>query len=269
MAFAVVGCRTAVPELRATGAAQPTQQEASLLAELQSDMVVIPPGRFQMGSPPGRGEDEQPLHSVTVRSFLMSKYEVSASQFAIFEQATGRTPDSNGQLGGEHPAANISWDDAVGFVSWLNSLSSGRYRLPSEAEWEYAARGGSSAAYWWGESYLAGQVNGTGLGAADVWAETAPVNSLAANAYGLHHVLGNVWEWTADCYFPDYGSAPADGSARSGDDACGRVLRGGSWSDTPMWLRVSTRNWFDRTERFDYIGFRLVADLGFNSSGAR
>lgn len=232
-------------------------------------MVVIPPGRFQMGSPPGGGDDEQPRHSVTIPSFMMSKYEVSASQFEIFERATGRTPVTNRQVGGQHPAANISWDDAVAFIDWLNGLGGVRYRLPSEAEWEYAARGGSTTAYWWGESYLPGTVNGSGLGGADSWAETASVNSLQANAYGLHNILGNVWEWTADCYFPDYEGAPADGSARTGDDACGRVLRGGSWSDTPAWLRTSTRNWFDRTERFDYVGFRLAADLAMNGAGAR
>ncbi|MEQ1579145.1 MAG: SUMF1/EgtB/PvdO family nonheme iron enzyme [Steroidobacteraceae bacterium] len=240
-----------------------------LLAELQAQMVVIPPGRFEMGSLPGQGEDEQPVHAVTVASFMMSRYEVSASQFAIFEKATGRTPVGDGSSGERRPAANISWDDAVAFIKWLNALGGTRYRLPSEAEWEYAARGGLATAYWWGDSYQQGRVNGSGLGGADVWAETAPVDTLAANAYGLYHVLGNVWEWTADCYFPDYDGATPDGSARKGDDACGRVLRGGSWSDTPVWLRASTRNWFDRTERFDYVGFRLAADLPSSMSGAR
>jgi formylglycine-generating enzyme required for sulfatase activity len=240
-----------------------------LLAELGADMVVISPGRFQMGSPPGPGEDEQPVHSVTVPSFMLSRYEVSASQFAIFAGATGRTPVGNESSGASLPAANISWEDAGAFIDWLNGFSAVQYRLPSEAEWEYAARGGSAAAYWWGESYVSGKVNGSGLGGADVWTETAPVNSLEANPYGLHNVLGNVWEWTADCYFPDYEGAPADGSARTGDDACGRVLRGGSWSDKPAWLRASTRNWFDRTERFDYVGFRLASDLASKTAGAR
>lgn len=269
VALALVACRATSPQASATGASRPTTLEAMLLAELQSDMVVIPPGRFQMGSPQGQGEDEQPVHFVSVSSFMMSRYEVSASQFAIFQQATGRAPSSNGSSGERLPAANISWDDAVAFIQWLNSLGDARYRLPSEAEWEYAARGGSAAAYWWGESYERGKVNGSGLGGADVWAETAPVNTLAANAYGLYHVLGNVWEWTADCYFPDYERAPVDGSARTGDDACGRVLRGGSWSDTPVWLRASTRNWFDHSERFDYVGFRLAADLPLSTAGAR
>lgn len=269
LVLAVSACHSVVPGVPATGAAHPTSQEAILLAELNGGMVAIPAGRFEMGSAFVGGEDEQPLHAVTVASFMMSKHEVSASQFAIFERATGRTPVTNSQVGGEHPATNISWNDAVAFIDWLNGLGVTRYRLPTEAEWEYAARGGSAAAYWWGESYLPGKVNGSGVSGTDTWPETAPVSSLQANAYGLHHILGNVWEWTADCYFPDYRDAPADGSPRTGDDACGWVLRGGSWSDTPAWLRVSTRNWFDRTERFDYVGFRLAADLAMNGAGAR
>ena len=157
--------------------------------------------------------------------------------------------------------------DAAAFIDWLHGFGALQYRLPSEAEREYAARCGSASGYWWGEAYEPAFVNGSGLGGADRWAETAPVGSLSPNGYGLYHVLGNVWEWTTDCYFPDYGGAPDDGSARRGEETCGRVLRGGSWSDTPVWLRTSTRNWFDRTERFDYVGFRLAADLTSTTAG--
>lgn len=232
-------------------------------------MVVIPSGTFQMGSDDGQGEDEQPAHAVTVPSFLLSRYEVSAAQFAVFEQDTGRTPVGAGQAGPDHPASNVSWDDAMAFITWLNQRGDVAFRLPTEAEWEFTARAGSRERYWWGDSYEPGMANGSGLGAADVWAETAPVHSLSPNTFGLFNVLGNVWEWTADCYFPDYVGAPANGSARTGDEACGRVLRGGSWSDTPAWLRTSTRNWFDRAERFDYVGFRLAADLEQEILGER
>ncbi len=242
-------------------------QVARMLGEVRSNMVVVPEGRYQMGSAAGRGEGEQPVHLVTVQSFMMSRYEVTAAQFATFEQTTGRTPVGNGQAGGSYPATNISWEDAVAFIAWINRLGNSRFRLPSEAEWEYAARGGTATNYWWGDSYLPGYVNGSGMGGGDRWSETAPVGSLTANAYGLYDVLGNVWEWTADCYFPDYVGAADDGSVRQHDEACGRVLRGGSWSDTPVWLRTATRNWFDRGDRFDYVGFRLAADLTLKAAG--
>lgn len=267
--LALPGRNGTLRESPPSSAPRPSARVAALLKELKADMVVIPSGTFQMGSDSGQGEDEQPVHAVSVPSFLLSRYEVTAAQFAIFEQETGRTPVGGGYAGPDHPAANISWDDAVAFTAWLNRLGDVAYRLPSEAEWEFAARGGSSGRYWWGDSYQPGNVNGSGLGAADVWAETAPVHSLPANPFGLFNVLGNVWEWTADCYFPDYTGAAADGSARTGDEACGRVLRGGSWSDTPAWLRTSTRNWFDRAERFDYVGFRLAADLKQETRGER
>ncbi len=246
---------------------QPPPEVARLLDALRRDMVVVPQGHFQMGSSSGQGEDEQPVHAVSVPAFLLSRYEVTAAQYASFEQATGRSPAGSAPVGGNHPAANVSWDDAGAFIDWLNGFGGLKYRLPSEAEWEYAARGGSAKRYWWGEAFEAGFLNGSGLRGADRWAETAPVDSLSPNGYGLYHVLGNVWEWTADCYLPDYEGAPDDGSARRGEEACGRVLRGGSWSDTPVWLRTSTRNWFDRTERFDYVGFRLAADLVSMTAG--
>lgn len=268
-ALALCGCRAAMPAGPTTPSTQPSPRVATLLQELKADMVVIPSGTFRMGSSVGQGEDEQPEHSVTVPSFLMARYEVSVAQFAVFEQDTGRTPVSGGQAQPDHPASNISWDDAVAFVAWLNRLGGVRYRLPSEAEWEFAARGGSPGRYWWGDSFETGRVNGSGVGGGDVWPETAPVTSLSPNPFGLYNILGNVWEWTADCYAPDYVDAAADASPRPGDGACGRVLRGGSWSDAPAWLRTSTRNWFDRTERFDYVGFRLAADLDNGAQGER
>lgn len=271
VAFVAVtaACTTGDVARQADRPPQAAPEVTALLEALRQDMVVVPRGRFQMGSSSGQGEDEQPVHAVAVPAFLLSRYEVTSAQYALFEQSTGRRSGRGVSAGGDHPAANVSWDDAVAFIDWLNGLGARKYRLPSEAEWEYAARGGSADRYWWGEAYEPGVVNGSGVGGADRWAETAPVASLSPNAYGLYHILGNVWEWTADCYHPDYEGAPDDGSARRGDEACGRVLRGGSWSDTPAWLRTSTRNWFDRNERFDYVGFRLAADITSGTAGER
>jgi len=262
----MAACRTQDPAIAEAQHLSPGI--ASLVNELESGMVLVPEGRFLMGSASGVGEDEHPVHPVTVNAFLLSRFEVTASQFAVFERETGR-PATQNPLQANHPAINISWDDAMAFIRWLNQSSRLRFRLPSESEWEYAARAGATTEYWWGNDFVPGRINGTGLRGDDTWTETAPVDSLAPNGRGLYHVLGNVWEWTADCYYADYAGSPGDGSARPGEDACGRVLRGGSWSDTPAWLRVSTRNWFDRTERFDYVGVRLAADPGSASTGDR
>ncbi len=231
---------------------------AALLDEIRAQMVTIPAGRFRMGSLFAAAEDEQPVHEVALRSFRLARFEVTAAQFAVFAVASGR----KAKLPADplQPAVNVSWDDAHAFVDWLNGLSGESYRLPTEAEWEYAARAGSTTAYWWGDAFEPERLNGTGMHGRDRWPEIAPVGQFAPNAFGLYDMLGNVWEWTTDCYHSSYEGAPIDGSARSGAAACGRVLRGGSWSDQAEWLRSATRNWFDAADSFDYIGLRLAHD---------
>ena len=238
----------------------PVSGTAALISQIRTQLVEIPAGRYQMGSSLGDADDELPVHWVEVPGFRLSRHEITASQFAVFERSTGRASGGGLVSNHDHPALNISWDDAIAFIEWLNQIGSVRYRLPTEAEWEYAARAGTTSRYWWGDEYQADFLNGTGVSGDDRWLETAPVGSFPANGFGLHDMLGNVWEWTLDCYEPTYAGAPADGSATEDQPACGRVLRGGSWSDTPIWLRTATRNWFDRGERFDYVGFRLAAD---------
>lgn len=222
-------------------------------------MVTIPAGRFLMGNPPGVAEDEHPQHEVAVRSFRLGRFEVTAAHFAKFAEATGHAMAV--QYGeGDYPAINVSWEDAQLFVRWLNGISGEQYRLPTEAEWEYAARAGSTSTYPWGEAFDATLLNGTGRHGRDQWLEVAPTGQFSPSAFGLYDMLGNVWEWTQDCYRPDYSGAPADGSSLEVEPGCGRVLRGGSWSDRAEWLRPATRNWFDAGDRFDYVGFRLAAD---------
>lgn len=257
----LAGCAIQNPRVAASNA---TPDHAVLIDEIRAGMTMIPAGRFQMGNPPnasqtGVAEDEHPQHEVTLRSFRLGRFEVAAAHFAEFARATGRTAPVQSS-DGKYPAINVSWHDAQLFIQWLNAVSGERYRLPTEAEWEYAARAGSTAAYPWGETFDATQLNGTGLHGRDQWLETAPLGQFAANAFGVYDMLGNVWEWTQDCYRPDYEGASADGSPREEESGCGRVLRGGSWSDRAEWLRPATRNWFDAGERFDYVGFRLAAD---------
>jgi len=242
-----------------TPAAVPSDERLSaLLAGIREQLVRIPAGRFTMGSASGTGEDEHPAREVFVRSFHLARVEVTAAQYAVFADATGRTAAASS--GESHPAVNVSWDDARAFIEWLNALGGDHYRLPTEAEWEYAARAGTTTTYWWGDTFDAELLNGTGVHGKDRWLETAPVGQFPPNDFGLQDMLGNVWEWTADCYYPNYEGAPTDSSARSGEAACGRVLRGGSWSDRAEWLRLAARNWFDATDRFDYVGLRLAHD---------
>jgi formylglycine-generating enzyme required for sulfatase activity len=211
-----------------------------------------------MGSDaPTAADDERPLRTVTVRSFKLARVELTSEQYAVFARAVGRAAP---ELDGKQPAINISWNDAQAFIAWLNATSGMKFRLPSEAEWEYAARAGSATDYWWGDAYSADYANGTGTAGRDIWMESAPVGQSPANAFGLHDMNGNVWEWTADCYVQDYAGASSDGSPATGAADCGRVLRGGSWCDTPAWMRSATRNWFDAEERFDYVGVRLAHD---------
>jgi formylglycine-generating enzyme required for sulfatase activity len=257
---ALSACHGYKPEASLDNAAIAAADVPALLAELRQQMVDIPAGHFEMGNDLGHADDELPVHRVDVRRFQLSRHEVTGRQFAVFARATGRTRGAAAAEESDHPATNISWDDAVAFIAWVNGSGVQQYRLPTEAEWEYAARAGTATRFWWGDEFQAGYVNGAGVSGNDRWAETAPVGSFPANPFGLHDILGNVWEWTADCYTPNYERAQPDGSAARGEQDCGRVLRGGSWSDTPLWLRSATRNWFDRGERFDYVGFRLASD---------
>jgi formylglycine-generating enzyme required for sulfatase activity len=233
---------------------------ARLIAQLQSEMMSIPAGSFRMGSTShGSADDEHPVREVRLRAFRLARYDITEAQFAIYQRARGLpTPADPGAL----PAVNISWDDAQAFIAWLDAASGRHFRLPSEAEWEYAARAGTRTDYWWGDSWSADYANGTGVRGRDIWAERAPVGRFPANRFGLFDMLGNVWQWTADCYAATYRNAPTDGSPVSGNSDCGRVLRGGSWCDTPDWMRVSTRNWFEADDRFDYVGVRLAEEVG-------
>ncbi len=236
-------------------------------------MVRIPAGTFQMGSPdsePEHGSDEQ-QHSVTIKPFAIGKYEVSFAEYDRFAKETGRTPpDDNGWGRGDRPVINVSWDDATAYAAWLAEQTGRPYRLPTEAEWEYAARAGTDSPFWTGACIHTDQANydGTldynGCGAkTGVYREqTLPVDSLAANPWGLHHVAGNVWEWTCSAR-----ADPYDGNEMkciSNNDANSRptrVIRGGAWSDRPAGLRSAFRLWTGQSIRVVNLGCRLAQDL--------
>ena len=221
------------------------------------EMVRIEPGTFQMGSSQG-DSDERPVHEVTIRQgFYLGKYEVTQAQW---EAVMGSNP-SRFRGCGDCPVESVSWEDAQAFIRKLNEMEGkNRYRLPSEAEWEYAARAGTTTRYSWGDEIGRNLANCDGCGSQWDNKKTAPVGSFPANAWGLHDMHGNVWEWVQDCWNGNYEGAPADGSAWERGDCSRRVLRGGSWKyvNGPGSLRAADRSRNTTGRRGYGSGFRIA-----------
>ena len=231
------------------------------------EMVVVPSGRFMMGSPPseeGRYDwEEGPVHRVSIPSvFAVGVYEVTFEEWDACVSAGGcggYRPGDRGWGRGQRPVINVSWDDARAYVDWLSGETGEAYRLLSEAEWEYVARAGTRTRYHWGDAIGRNRANCDGCGSRwDGGKSTSPVGSFGANAFGLHDVHGNVFEWVEDCYYDSYAGAPRDGSAWKGGDCSFRVLRGGSWSYVPRDLRAASRFWYDSGDRNHNVGFRVA-----------
>ena len=208
-------------------------------------MVVIPAGRFRMGCVSGRDchDAEEPVHEVELASFALGVYEVTFEEYERLARATGRkSPPDWGFGRGDRPVRGVPWEDAQAYAAWLSEETGEDYRLPSESEWEYAARAGSTTRYSWGQDIGRNRANCDGCGSRWDGEATAPVGSFAANGWGLHDMHGNVKEWVEDCWHENYARAPRDGSAWTSGGNCGRhVLRGGSWFDTPAALRSASR----------------------------
>ena len=233
------------------------------LAAMQAvgEMVSIPGGSFRMGD--AGYDSERPVHKVTIRPFKIGKYEVTFDQWDACVTdggCDGYRPDDEGWGRGNRPVINVSWDDVQSFIDWLNSKTGDNYRLPTEAEWEYVARAGSSTEYSWGNDIGINRANCDNDDCGDQWAFSAPVGSFAANAWGLHDMHGNVWEWVQDCWKDSYEDAPSDGSAWDSGDCGLRVFRGGSWYQAAWLLTSATRDWGPRFGRGYLVGFRLAQD---------
>jgi len=226
-------------------------------------MVVIPAGIFRMGS--GRHSvrvDERPRHEVDLESFAISKYEVTLAEYERFARATGRrVPSATGLDKKTRPVTNVSWDEAVAYTRWLSKQTGKRYRLPSEAEWEYAASAGADTPFWWGFDVGSDKAHcfdcNTGL---NPRLPTA-VGRFDANPFGLHDTAGNVAEWVHDCYHPDYKGAPGDGSVWEGGDCSHRMARGGSFSSPSTSIRSKKRSKRKAQLGYDSVGFRVVREL--------
>ena len=231
------------------------------------DMVVVPAGSFMMGSPAteqGHSEPEEPLHQVTIaKPFAVSKYELTFDEWDTCVNY-GDCPQGISDSGfgrGQQPVINVTWDDSQRYVAWLSKMTGKTYRLLSEAEYEYATRTGTTTAYPWGNDIGKNNANCNGCGSKWDRQQTAPVGSFKPNAFGLYDMVGNVFEWVEDCAY-NYNGAPTDGSAWIKDSNCKyRVVRGGSWYDTPVVLRSAARGGNAPVYRLNYVGFRLGRTL--------
>ncbi|MEO8331361.1 MAG: formylglycine-generating enzyme family protein [Gallionella sp.] len=297
----LIGMPTQAHAAKASGAA-PAAKAGKIFRDCPGcpEMVVIHSGSFDMGSPDsekGRGDDEGPVHSVKIATFALGKTEITRGQFAEFvkkskyiagdkcwtlvkgdfEERSGNWRELGYPQNDKHPAGCINWNDAKAYTEWLSRKTGKQYRLPTEAEWEYAARGNTKTPRYWGDNpdqacvYANGadktaqaQIHGATSwsvhNCTDGFVYTARVGSFKPNAFGLNDMLGNLWEWTGDNYHDDYKGAPTDGSAWQGGSDM-RLLRGGSWNNAPRNMRAAARYKNDPALRFSSFGFRLARKL--------
>ena len=254
-------------ELRERLIAAPGGMEGMFADALRSGgrgpaMVTIPAGAFRMGCASGLDcrINEEPVRDVAIpHPFAISVFEVTFEDYDRFKRRDKVADESWGR--GQRPVINVSWDDAGKYVAWLSSQTGEEYRLPSEAEWEYAARAGSLAQYGWGSRIGRNRANCGDCGSHWDGDRTAPVGAFAPNAWGLFDMHGNVWEWVGDCWNDDYEGAPSDGSAWLGGECYVRVLRGGSWGAPPRVLRAAYRGGITSGYRSSFVGFRVARTL--------
>ncbi|HEX5999211.1 MAG TPA: formylglycine-generating enzyme family protein [Hyphomicrobiaceae bacterium] len=241
------------------------------------EMVVVPAGEFMMGSPKterGRDKNEGPQHKVSVPAFAMGKYEVSFAQWdaCVAEGGCKHKPSDETWGRGRRPVINVSWHDATEFVGWLKRKTGKAYRLPTEAEWEYAARGITDASaphppFSTGATINYKQANYDANfryadGPPGIYRQkTVDVGSFKRNAFGLYDMHGNVWEWVQDCYQDSYEDAPTDGSAVVMPQCGLRILRGGAWNYFPKLLRSAYRYATAPEIRLNNVGFRVASSL--------
>ncbi len=222
------------------------------------EMVWIKGGSFRMGDIQGGGlSSEKPVHSVSVARFAMGRYEVTFAEYDKFAEATGRKkPNDRGWGRGNRPVINVSWDDATAYAAWLSQQTGHTYRLPTEAQWEYAARAGTTTKYWWGNDIGSNKANCYGNYCGDRFEYTAPVGSFSPNPFGLYDTVGNVWEWTCSKYENRYnGEENRCSSQKSGSLW---ALRGGAWDYLPRSVRAANRLRYSHDNRDHYVGLRLA-----------
>ena len=226
-------------------------------------MIQVPGGTFRMGGPSAIiSADETPRREVTVQSFMVSVYEITFEEYYRFAQATGRRkPPSNGWDIKTHPVVDVSWDDALAYTRWLSKETGKRYRLLSEAEWEYAARAGTTSSFWWGLKPGINNAHCFDCKSDYSTSKPAKVGTYKPNPFGLYDTVGNVYEWVHDCYHRDYNDAPVDGSVWEGGDCSVRVVRGGAFRSPANSMRAENREKFKSGKGQYNVGIRVARDL--------
>ncbi len=244
-----------------------TEQRRHFAEDIESGLVLISGGSFIMGDVVGNGaRSEHPVHDVQVAAFKIGRYEVTRREYSVCVEEAACAPERKVPFqanGGEDlPVTGVSWLDAQKYVDWLRVKTGEEYRLPSEAEWEYAARAETTTAYPWGDQAGRNMANCLDCGSAWDGAGAAPVGSFKANGYGIYDMVGNAWEWTADCWYRDYTSAVDNAATRDGGSACEkRVLRGGSWDNAAWLARVSYRAFAPANTKHELYGFRIAKSV--------
>jgi formylglycine-generating enzyme required for sulfatase activity/class 3 adenylate cyclase len=244
--------KQAAPQAQPASPATPATQLASLIRE--PEMNTIHGGSFTMGS----NDDvaEKPPHQVSIKPFAISRYPISVREWNQCSAAKACAFVATGK--DEAPITNVSWSDAKQFVAWLAGATRKPYRLPSEAEWEYAARGGTQTKYWWGDQFQPGMANCkncTDIAAAD---QPVTVGSSKPNPFGLYDMGGGVDQWVEDCWHKNYQGAPANGSAWVEGECASHVIRSGSWKNDAQYVRPSNRDNYDTNVRYPTHGFRVA-----------
>jgi formylglycine-generating enzyme required for sulfatase activity/class 3 adenylate cyclase len=251
------------PQDQSAAAAAPATKQAALQgvpspqpspAVREPDMNLLRGGTLMMGS----NEDitEKPVHLVTVKPFAMSRYPVSVREWNECAAAKACAFMASGK--DDAPVANVSWTDAKQFVAWLSSATHKDYRLPSEAEWEYAARAGTQSRFWWGDELQPGMANCRNCTDIATAEQPVKVGSFKPNPFGLYDMGGSVDQWVEDCWHKSYHGAPADGSAWAEGDCASHVIRSGSWKNDQRYVRPANRDSYDTNVRYPTHGFRVA-----------
>ena len=266
------GLAKSIAEWSVPGDAAPVAPATAAPLPSLPTLVHIPAGQFLMGSPedePGRYPNEGPQHLVTIKPFAIGRYPVTFDEWNAFAAATGGyQPSDKGWGRGRRPVINVSWDDAQAYLAWLRVVTGEPYRLPSEAEWEYACRAGTSTPFHTGQTITTEQANFdgdytyNGSVKGDFRKQTVPVGSFPPNSFGLYDMHGNVWEWCEDYWSDNYSMSPTDGYVNAKAHAC-RVLRGGSWYNYPYSLRSAERYWNALDYRNFINGFRVARTITY------
>jgi len=242
----------AAPRQQLAVPAQPGAKPASPITE--PEMAALRGGTFAMGS--NEDASEKPIHQVTIRPFSISKYPITVREWNACAAAKACTVTLTGS--DDAPATNVSWNDAKQFVGWLAATTQKPYRLPSEAEWEYAARGGTQTRYWWGDQLQTGMADCKNCTDGTRGEQPVKVGNFKPNPFGLYDMGGGVDQWVEDCWHKTYLGAPWDGSAWTAGDCSSHVTRSGSWRNDAKYVRAANRDGYDTNVRYPTHGFRVA-----------